>query len=134
MILRINTTIPDALAVSLFDNQKLLAVKEVAAPRRQAEALLPAIIDLLAEQKISPAELRLIQVVVKGGSFTSLRIGVLTANALAYAWHKDLMAITADGEDLSSYALKEFNDYKIAVPQYEAEPNIGTQSKGTKKV
>lgn len=133
MILKIDTTITNALAATLLKNGVVLAEKRVEAPRRQAELLLPTIIELLAEQKITPQDINTIEVVASGGSFTSLRIGVLTANALAYAWGKKLVATTAAGEDISAQSLKDFGDYQVVVPQYEAEPNIGKTQKDTKR-
>ncbi|MFH0973018.1 MAG: hypothetical protein V1768_03475 [Patescibacteria group bacterium] len=51
----------------------------------QAEKLLPAIDKLLKKNKIKLSDIKKIQVENQGGSFTALRIGVVTANALGYA-------------------------------------------------
>jgi len=134
MILRINTTIPDTINISLLKEGQVFLLKDILAPRAQSENLLPAIIDILAEAKVSWPDLSGIQVVVKGGSFTSLRIGVLTANALAYAANLPLQAVGVDGEDLSKDNLKKFLNHKIAVPEYDGEPNIGQTKKKSKQV
>ncbi|MBU1160797.1 MAG: hypothetical protein ABII99_01050 [Patescibacteria group bacterium] len=61
------------------------AVSAIKAKRMQAEKLLPAIDKLLKKNKIKLSDIKKIQVENQGGSFTALRIGVVTANALGYA-------------------------------------------------
>jgi tRNA threonylcarbamoyladenosine biosynthesis protein TsaB len=53
--------------------------------QRTAQALAPAIKQLLADAGWSPNEVELIAVTVGPGSFTGLRIGVTTAKTFAYA-------------------------------------------------
>ena len=85
MILYINTVLNDEIIIALYNKKKLIAEKKIIAPRQQAEKLLPAIDKLLKAKKIKLSELEKISVENYGGSFTALRIGVITANALAYA-------------------------------------------------
>jgi tRNA threonylcarbamoyladenosine biosynthesis protein TsaB len=73
-------------------------------------------LELLAEQKLDWSDLGAIQVVNQGGSFTSLRIGVVTANALAYAL--GLPVTGTHGQPLQS------EDYQIIEPEYSSQPNI----------
>jgi len=134
MILKIDTTITNTIKITLLQGEKIFLTKEIFAPRSQSENLLPTVINALAEAKITWSGLSCIAVVVDGGSFTSLRIGVLTANALAYATNLPLQAISANGEDVSKDNLKKFLDYKIAVPEYNTEPNIGKSKKASKQI
>lgn len=67
------------------DKSQLIVRQKIKAPRQQAEKLLPAIDRMLRTKKIKLNAIKKIVVVNRGGSFTSLRIGVLTANALGYA-------------------------------------------------
>jgi tRNA threonylcarbamoyladenosine biosynthesis protein TsaB len=117
MILTIDTTIEPDVLVSLSGGGKDIS-KRVAAPRQQAEKLLPLIIKLLDSQKISLKKIKEIRVQNQGGNFTSLRIGVLTANALAYALGIEVKPLQGDG-------VFDFKGGRAVKPEYESEPNIG---------
>ncbi|MBN2884887.1 hypothetical protein JXE04_03105 [Patescibacteria group bacterium] len=117
MILTIDTTIEPDILVSLSDGTKNYT-KRVAAPRQQAEKLLPTITQILKSKKVSWKKIKEIRVQNQGGNFTSLRIGVLTANALAYAL----------GIKVESLEGEEFFDFKggrAVKPEYKGDPNIG---------
>ncbi len=85
MILYINTSKNDLIEIAVKSADKLVATKKIKSHRSQAEKLLPAVEKLLKLKKIKLKNLSEIEVENRGGSFTSLRIGVITANALAYA-------------------------------------------------
>ena len=61
--------------------------------QRTAQALAPALRDLLDKLGWPPKSLELIAVAVGPGSFTGLRIGVTTAKTLAYAVGADVIGI-----------------------------------------
>ncbi|NTW22213.1 tRNA (adenosine(37)-N6)-threonylcarbamoyltransferase complex dimerization subunit type 1 TsaB [Candidatus Falkowbacteria bacterium] len=84
-ILKIDTTDPEALTAAVYRDADLIAEEKVPARRRQSEELLPAIDRALAKAGIRMIDLEKIIVANQGGSFTSLRIGIVTANAMAYA-------------------------------------------------
>lgn len=130
MILFINTASYDEIIISLLSasGQKIKA-KKFKAPRQQAEKLLPAVAKLLLSINKELKDLTKIQVVVTGGSFTSLRIGVVTANALAYALSIPVEAVSTEGEILKNQAAKKFANHIIVTPQYDREPNIGIKKK-----
>ena len=130
MTLFINTASFDEIIITLFeDTGKKIKTKKFKAPRKQAEKLLPAVAKLLSALNCSLSDLKKIQVVVAGGSFTSLRIGVVTANALAYALNIPVEAVSANGEVLKNQQDKKFESYNIVSPQYDKEPNIGVKKK-----
>lgn len=130
MILFINTASYDEIVIALLSSDgKKIKTKKIKAARQQAEKLLPAVSQLLESQNKELKALTRIQVVVTGGSFTSLRIGVVTANALAYALNILVEAVMADGEILKNQAVKKFATYNIVTPQYDREPNIGIKKK-----
>ena len=130
MTLFINTASYDEIVITLLsDKGKKIKTKKFKAPRQQAEKLLPAVDKLFLTNNFSLQELKKIQVVVSGGSFTSLRIGVVTANALAYALHIPIEAVSAAGEILKDQQTKKFATYNIVSPQYDREPNIGIKKK-----
>lgn len=130
MILGINTASLDQIVITLSDdNNHQVKTKKIKAPRQQAEKLLPGVANLLKQKNITLRQIKKIQVVSSGGSFTSLRIGVITANALAYALNISIEAIDVDGNVLAKQNLKNFARYKIVSPQYDQEPNIGVSKK-----
>ena len=130
MILFINTASYDEIAIALLSmDGKKIKSRKFKAPRQQAEKLLPAVSKILAANNSSLKDLEKIQVVVSGGSFTSLRIGVVTANALAYALNIAIEAVSVEGKILTSQGAKKFATYNIVTPQYDREPNIGTKKK-----
>ncbi|MDD3285108.1 MAG: hypothetical protein PHG95_00490 [Patescibacteria group bacterium] len=120
MVLTINTSLGDEIAVSLLAGKKNINAK-IKAPRQQAEKLLPLIEKLLYKNKFSWRSIKEIRVQNEGGSFTSLRIGVLTANALAYA-----LGIPA--KDLNGGQSFRFSGGQAVKPKYQSEPNIGKKA------
>lgn len=123
MTLYINTVNHDEIIIELRDADSILVNKKISAPRAQAEKLLPAINKLLKLKKIKLTQLQKIIVANSGGSFTSLRIGVITANTLAYALH---IPVEAENKIKKN---KKFSDYSIVEPLYDREPNIGISKK-----
>lgn len=112
----IDTVSQFGVTVTLKQADKLITEHFWAGDRRQAEQLLPGILELLAEQKLAWSDLGDIQVANQGGSFTSLRIGVVTANALAYALGLPVTGIS--GQSLQG------DGYQIVEPEYSGQPNI----------
>ncbi len=119
IILNIDTSNNDFIALSLEKAGKIIKRKKVLARRRQAEKLLPAIATLLSASKISLSKISKIKVEHRGSSFTSLRIGVLTANALAYALGIEVETMVLDKKNLKK--LKGFN---LVLPKYDRDPEI----------
>lgn len=121
MTLYINTVIEDKIKVALFDDKRRF--EKVSRTRRgQAEKLLVLVDKLMTDNKISWRSIKKIIVADSGGSFTSLRVGVLTANALAYA-----RGIKVEGESGSKPL--DFSKYQVVSPIYSGEPNIGKSKK-----
>lgn len=122
--LYINTASYEEVIIALFDGTKVIARKKFKAPRRQAERLVPAIDQLLQSKGLKLNALKKIVVANCGGSFTSLRIGVITANALAYA-----LKIPVEAEPKTKKSNKKFGPYSLVEPLYSSEPNIGISKK-----
>lgn len=98
---------------------ELVASLSLAAPRSQSEKLLPAIKNLLKKSKLDLPDLSEIRVTSSGGSFTTLRIGIATANALAYALKIPVYPSDQGGK------IKKSRSLKIVAPAYDREPSIG---------
>lgn len=123
MTLYINTTEHHEIQLSLSDGDNVLISKKIKAHRQQSEKLLPSIEKLLLAKKIKLTQLKKIVVANFGGSFTSLRIGVITANALAYALN---IPVEAESKIKKN---KKFSKYSLVEPIYDREPNIGVSKK-----
>jgi tRNA threonylcarbamoyladenosine biosynthesis protein TsaB len=79
--------------VALALGEDLLAVRRLEELRRHARDLAPAVAELLAEQRWSPRDLDAVLVSRGPGSYTGLRVGVMSAKALAYATGCTLLAV-----------------------------------------
>ena len=90
-VLAINTA-TNKTSVALAEGGKTVAQAEWPSLRDEAEKLLPNIRKILLKFKIKPAELDSIAVVTGPGPFTGLRVGVATANALAFGLKIPLFA------------------------------------------
>ena len=123
MTLYINTSSRDEIVIALLNGEETLSIKKIKAEKKQSEKLLPAIDKLLKLKKVKLCDLDKIVVANYGSSFTSLRIGVVTANALGYA-----LNIPVESED-GLGKVKKFLGHFIVEPCYSAEPNIGISKK-----
>lgn len=91
-ILAIETaTIPGSVA--LLDRERVLARRSFLQNERAAQHLAPAIHNLLEGVRWTPREIECIAVAVGPGSFTGLRIGIMTAKTLAYATGARIVAV-----------------------------------------
>jgi tRNA A37 threonylcarbamoyladenosine modification protein TsaB len=117
MILIIDTTEKDLVIISFIDRNKKHQQK-IKAHYQQAEKLLPSIVKMMSKLKITWPEIKEIKVQSKGDGFSSLRIGVLTANALAYALNIPVKALHND-------QAVSFTGGQVVKPEYQSEPNIG---------
>ena len=83
MILYIDTSEAKKIKVQLKSDsiKKTLIIEN----QPGSQALLPAIVKILKQQKITLGQIKAIEVHTGPGSFTGLRVGVAVANALSYA-------------------------------------------------
>jgi len=118
MTLFIDTSDRVKITIALKLGNKNIALKSFAAPQRQAEKLLVEIDKLLKKSGKKLRDIKKIAVMAKGSSFTALRIGILTANALAYALH--IPVVSAEGQKT---LVKK--GIRVVAPEYDRMPNIG---------
>ena len=117
MDLCIDTADKKIIHLSLRQGRQVLAKKEFAAEYQQAEKLLPAIDQLLKSVKANIREIKKIYVANHGQSFTALRIGVVVANALAFALGVKVFSLDGKNEGRR-------DKINIVKPVYHKEPNI----------
>jgi tRNA A37 threonylcarbamoyladenosine modification protein TsaB len=115
MDLYIDTADKKIVHLSLRQDKQVLTEKEFAAEYKQAEKLLPTIDWLLKSVRADIEEVEMICVTNRGQSFTALRIGVVTANALAFALG---IKVLSPGEN------EQGSKTNIVKPIYHKEPNI----------
>lgn len=118
MIIHIDTTAHDLMKITLEREGEVLATSQIPCQRDQAEKLLPEIGKIMKKNKLSLKDLKGIKVENQGGSFTSLRIGVATANALGYALR--IPVVGAGGQEVQGPA-----GFSVVHPEYDHEPDIG---------
>jgi len=123
MILFINTATDDK-EISLIKNKKI--IKKIIFQKRfgEAENLLLMIDKLLKEGKTKIKDLKRIIAVKGPGNFTSLRIGILIANTLAYTLKIPVYGIKLD--ELDGLLSLKFKSRKIefVLPFYGKDPSI----------
>ena len=79
--------------VALAEGNALLAVRRLDEARHQARDLAPAVADLLAAIGWKPRDIAAIVVSRGPGSYTGLRVGIMSAKTFAYAAGCALLAI-----------------------------------------
>jgi tRNA threonylcarbamoyladenosine biosynthesis protein TsaB len=112
--------------VALAAGERLLGVRRLDEARRHARDLAPAVRDLLAEQGWKPRYLHGVVVSRGPGSYTGLRVGIMSAKALAYATGCALLAIDtfapiarqAPAEALTLHVLADAQQDKIYVQPF----------------
>lgn len=136
MILYIDTTDKERMFIALLLQEKkdfkIVTYKSVVAWRKQSEKLLPTINKLLLKMNLKIQMVKKIIVNNNGGSFTSLRIGVITANALGFALNIPVLAGQAEFVKKNKIikfkellVSKKFFKHYLVEPIYSSEPNIG---------
>jgi len=74
-------------SIALCRDQEVLAEYTINMGMTHSEGLLPQIEQLLDRCRVDKSSIELLAVSMGPGSFTGLRIGLATAEAMAYSWH-----------------------------------------------
>jgi tRNA threonylcarbamoyladenosine biosynthesis protein TsaB len=119
MILYIDTT--NGIRLDIRDGKKTIAKFMSSERNRQSELLLATLKKMLKKEGLAVDDIKKIKVVNQGGSFTSLRIGIATANALGYAWQIPVEAVNTQ--------IISGNNKKQVMPEYGREPDITIKKK-----
>lgn len=135
MILLIDTS-QDKAVIALGEEEKIISKRVWQARFRQSEMLLPAIDRLLKRSKLTLKNLTGIVVNSGPGSYTSLRVGIATANALSFGLRIPIVGIKKKALGIKELfkigsrklGNKQFKIGDIVVPFYGRKPHI-TKSK-----
>jgi tRNA threonylcarbamoyladenosine biosynthesis protein TsaB len=124
MILGLKTD-GDVAELVLHDYERVVSVQQWTAGRTLAEGLLQRIRAFLADHDLAFQQLEGLVVFSGPGSFTSLRIGAVVANTVAYA--ESLPIVGTNGDDWLIKGARRLaageSDYQV-IPEYGAEPRI----------
>ncbi|MDR3110992.1 MAG: tRNA (adenosine(37)-N6)-threonylcarbamoyltransferase complex dimerization subunit type 1 TsaB [Planctomycetaceae bacterium] len=92
MLLSIET-IDKSGSIAIFQNGELLSALDLASSERSAKTLCPAINAMLNSIGIKPHDINTIAVATGPGSFTGLRVGIVTAKMFAYAVGAEIVGV-----------------------------------------
>ncbi|MDB5185069.1 MAG: hypothetical protein JWN38_877 [Candidatus Saccharibacteria bacterium] len=129
LLLTIRTDKPEA-ELGLYEDTTQLSYYTWPAHRELAETIHVKIRDLLADQSKELHDVAAIVVFQGPGSFTGLRIGIATANALADGLGVPVVAEMSDdwvGKGIGRLLNGEAD--QVALPEYGAAPHITPQKK-----
>ncbi len=107
-------------SVSLSENNKLLAYKELNSGYTHAENLTVFIQDVLKEASLAINKIDAVAVSMGPGSYTGLRIGVSTAKGLCYALNKPLIAIDTLQALANNYKMNFQIENQLLCPMIDA--------------
>ena len=131
MILFINTADQKEIFIGVINKNNFIIKKKFQAQYQQAEKLLVEIDRILAKSGLKLNDLKAIAVVNGPGPFTALRVGVSTANTLAYALNIRIVGIELGEfnnlDQLTMIINQKIIKAKLKViikPFYGKEPNI----------
>ncbi|MEG1622041.1 MAG: tRNA (adenosine(37)-N6)-threonylcarbamoyltransferase complex dimerization subunit type 1 TsaB [Alistipes sp.] len=85
----------DICSVGIAENGQLLALKESRQGHQHAQDIGEFVVEVLAETKLTVADMDAVAVSKGPGSYTGLRIGVSFAKGLCYGQQKPLVAINS---------------------------------------
>lgn len=119
MVLLINTTNRNKIELGLSEGRNLRCFEF--ATNNQSDDILPAIEGILEKTKKNLKDLRGIVVDTDPGSYTGVRIGVTTANTLAWSLDIPVLAYQSDNLDKKVFNIGKIKHFqKLALPQYHA--------------
>jgi len=136
MILFINTSKTDLIQVKLIKDDQIIGQVENTEEYKQSELLLGMIDKLYKDTGYKLQDTRFISVVTGPGAFSALRLGVATANTLAWSLKIPIIELNvAEVEnneiliDLINQRIKESKNKEFIPlsPKYGKEPNITKQ-------
>lgn len=131
MYLLIDTSDSKKIFILLADDN-LKVKKEISAVYAQEEKLLISLMEIFKKYEIKKGDLKGVIVINGPGSFSSLRVGLAVANALAWSWKIPIQGWSKNEfksyEELiekSVIKFKQLNNFSLVLPYYGREPNIG---------
>lgn len=117
--------------VALAEGDRVLGERSLDQARRHARDLVPAAKELLAERAWSPRDLQGVIVGIGPGSYTGLRVGIMSAKTLAYATGCALIGVEtfaaiawqAPAEAMRLAVISDGQQGKIYVQHFSRSPS-----------
>jgi len=110
-------------SVAIFDNSKLISVKEKKFDKPSHSEKINVFVDiLLKEKQISFSDFDFFAISKGPGSFTGLRIGVATIKAFCFANKRPLVSISSM-KIISEQVIRTYNDFDLYCPLVDARGN-----------
>ncbi len=133
MILFLDTS-TNTIRLGLAKDSQLVAEHSWESKFRHSEELLPTLEKFLKKSKVKLNNLRGIIVVSGPGSFTGLRVGIATANTLAFILGIPVVGIKSSeskalSPELLKNKLKKAKVGEFVIPFYGQEPKITLEKK-----
>jgi len=94
MILGIETSV-ERVGVAVGDGRGIVASAQLSSDRRHAESLAPMIAFVLDQAGLAPTDLSAVAVDVGPGLFTGMRVGIATADAMAWALEIPVVGVSS---------------------------------------
>ncbi|MFH1598008.1 MAG: tRNA (adenosine(37)-N6)-threonylcarbamoyltransferase complex dimerization subunit type 1 TsaB [Patescibacteria group bacterium] len=126
MYLFINTAEQNRITVGLIESDFLFDKIIEPCQWQESEKLVPLINRVIKKNKLTLKKLKGIIVVKGPGGFTSLRIGVITANTLSYSLKIPVVGVRL-GQGMIKQGIKrikKLRSFRIIEPHYGRPPNI----------
>ena len=131
MLLLINTADSQATVLVLIEGKKILVKREFQGQYHQSEKLLPALKAMLKSADATWLQLKAVGVVSGPGSFTALRLGVVTANTLAFSLRIPAVGLKLKSTDTLNGLVNQLTRRApkakfpaLVLPLYGQAPNI----------
>ena len=137
MYLYINTSFYEKIILALLNNKgEVLKLKKIKAVYQQSEKLLKEIDKIIVGTGRDLSKINGIIVVIGPGSFTALRIGITTANAMAWSLNIPILGIENKGGlddkvliDKNFKRILNKDKFRQVLPKYGREPNVTVNNK-----
>ncbi|MBJ7504727.1 MAG: tRNA (adenosine(37)-N6)-threonylcarbamoyltransferase complex dimerization subunit type 1 TsaB [Ilumatobacteraceae bacterium] len=113
-------TATDVVSVAVVDGDVVLAASELRSERRHAEDLTPMIDFVVKRAGLAFSDLAAIAVNVGPGLFTGMRVGIASAQALAYALSLPLVGIDGLAALAAAVPAATTSQFDIVVPTIDA--------------
>ena len=116
-------TATDVVSVAVVDSEVVLAASELRSERRHAEDVTPMIDFVVKRAGLGLNELAAIAVNVGPGLFTGMRVGIASAQALAYALSLPLVGVDGLAAMAAAVPAATASHVDIVVPTIDARRN-----------
>ena len=86
-------TTEKSASVAIFKNERMIYCAQLPTEVRSAQSLAPGLKQALTQTGLEPTQIGLVAVAQGPGSFTGLRVGVVSAKTFAWAVNADIIGV-----------------------------------------